>query len=56
MTEEEFVVKNKRAYKKTGEELQNYLRLMRKHGVVHAKKGKGAVYKRQKKRNWEDEE
>ena len=36
----------KKAQKKTGEELQEYLRIMRKHNVVEAKKGKGAKYKR----------
>ena len=36
----------KRATKKDGEELQEYLKLMRKHNVVPAKKGKGSKYKR----------
>ena len=39
----------KKAQKKTGEELQEYLRIMRKHNVVEAKKGKGAKYKRHPK-------
>ena len=39
----------KKAQKKTGEELQAYLQIMRKHNVVEAKKGKGAKYKRHPK-------
>ena len=33
---------NKNVYKKTGEELQQYLQIMRKHLVVPSKKGKGS--------------
>ena len=40
---------NKKAFKKTGEELQEYLKTMRRHNVVPAKKGKGAPYKRKPK-------
>ena len=39
----------KRATKKEGEELQEYLKIMSKHNVVPAKKGKGAKYKRHPK-------
>lgn len=39
---------NKKAFKKTGEELQRYLSIMRKHHVVPSKKGKGS-YKRNPK-------
>jgi len=39
---------DKRIFKKKGDELQAYLRLMRKHGVVPAKKGKGS-FKRKRK-------
>lgn len=42
------------AYKKEGEELQNYLRLMRKHNVVPPKKGKGSF--KRKPKNKKDEE
>ena len=33
---------DKRAFKKNGEELQQYLALMRKNSVVENKKGKGS--------------
>ena len=33
---------DKKALKKTGEELQQYLQIMRKHLVVPSKKGKGS--------------
>lgn len=39
----------KKVTKKEGEELQEYLRIMRKHNVVEAKKGKGTKYKREQK-------
>ena len=39
---------DKRIFKKEGEELQDYLRMMRKHSVVSSKKGKGS-YKRKEK-------
>ena len=45
---------DRRAFKKEGEELQQYLRLRKRGSVVENKKGKGA-YKREKK-NWGDEE
>ena len=41
-------IMDKRMFKKTGEELQEYLRIMRKHHVVPSKKGKGS-YKRKAK-------
>ena len=40
---------DKRIYKKTGEELEQYLAFKRKHHVVPAKKGKGA-YRRKGRR------
>jgi hypothetical protein len=39
---------DKRAFKKTGEELQQYLAIMKKHHIVENKKGKGS-YKRNPK-------
>ena len=36
----------KRSTKKDGEELQEYLKTMKRHGVVPAKKGKGSKYNR----------
>lgn len=44
---------NKRMFKKEGEELRQYLAIMRKHGVVENKKGKGS-YNRQKFKRGED--
>ena len=41
---------DKRAYKKTGEELQQYLHFRKRGGVVENKKGKGS-YKRKPKHN-----
>lgn len=46
----------KRANKKEGEELQEYLKTMRRHGVVPVKKGKGAKYNRAKEKRGESEE
>ncbi|MBQ8626740.1 MAG: hypothetical protein IJ419_11325 [Agathobacter sp.] len=40
---------DRRMFKKEGEELQQYLAIMRKHGVVENKKGKGS-YNRQKEK------
>lgn len=40
----------KRANKKEGEELQEYLKTMKRHGVVPAKKGKGSKYNRAKEK------
>lgn len=34
--------------KKTGEELAEYLKTMKRHTIVPTKKGKGAPYKREK--------
>lgn len=45
---------DKRMFKKTGEELQQYLQAMRKHGVKKSKKGKGS-YSRKKKYRKEEE-
>lgn len=39
---------DKRMFKKTGDELQDYLRIMRKHTVVPAKKGKGSYSRKRK--------
>ena len=39
---EEITYMDKKAFKKTSEELQQYLQLMRKHLVVPSKKGKGS--------------
>lgn len=47
---------DKRACKKEGKELQEYLKTMRKHGVVPAKKGKGSVYKRTKYKGGKDDD
>lgn len=44
---------DKRIFKKTGEELQQYLQSMRKHGVKKNKKGKGS-YSRKKKHKKEE--
>jgi stalled ribosome alternative rescue factor ArfA len=46
---------DKKMFKKTGEELQQYLQAMRKHGVKKSKKGKGS-YSRKKKHRKSDEE
>lgn len=43
---------DKKALKKTGEELQQYLQIMRKHLVVSSKKGKSA-FKRHPKHKGE---
>jgi hypothetical protein len=45
----------KRANKKEGEELQEYLKTMKRHGVVPVKKGKGSKYNRakEKRSDWE---
>lgn len=40
----------KRANKKNDEELQEYLKTMKRHGVVPAKKGKGSKYNRAKEK------
>ena len=45
---------DRRAFKKEGEELQQYLHFRKRGSVVENKKGNGA-YKREKK-NWSDEE
>ena len=42
--------------KKDGQELQDYLRTMRRHNVVPTKKGKGAKYNRQQFKNERKEE
>ena len=40
----------KRANKKEGEDLQEYLKTMKRHGVVPVKKGKGSKYNRAKEK------
>ena len=40
----------KKANKKEGEELQEYLKTMKRHGVVPVKKGKGSKYNRAKEK------
>ena len=45
---------DKKAYKKEGRELQEYLMTMRRHNVVPAKKGKGSRYNRQKFKRGEE--
>ena len=40
----------KRSTKKEGEELQEYLKTMKRHGVVPIKKGKGSKYNRAKEK------
>lgn len=46
----------KRATKKEGEELQEYLKTMKRHTIVPAKKGKGAKYNRAKEKSNRGEE
>ena len=45
---------DKKIFEKTSEELQEYLRIMRKHNVVPARKGKGS-FKRKNKNTREEE-
>lgn len=45
----------KRSTKKDGEELQEYLKTMKRHGVVTIKKGKGSKYNRAKEKRRDDE-
>ena len=45
----------KRSTKKEGEELQEYLKTMKRHGVVPIKKGKGSKYNRAKEKRGEKE-
>ena len=45
-----------RATKKEGEELQEYLKSMRRHGVAPIKKGKGSKYNRAKEKRGREEE
>ena len=40
----------KKASAKQGEELQEYLKTMKRHGVVPIKKGKGSKYNRAKEK------
>lgn len=49
---------DKKEFKKEGEELQNYLRLMRKHLIVASRKGKGSYkrrFKNKKEQNKSEE-
>ena len=46
---------DKRMFKKEGEELQQYLAIMRKHGVIENKKGKGSYSRKTKhKKGYEE--
>ena len=45
----------KKANKKDNEELQEYLKAMKRHGVVPAKKGKGSKYNRAKEKRGVEE-
>lgn len=47
---------DKRIFEKTSEELQEYLRLMRKHTIVPARKGKGSFKRKKKNAREEDSE
>ena len=40
----------KRANKKEGEELQEYLKTMKRHSIVPVKKGRGSKYNRAKEK------
>lgn len=44
---------DKSMFKKTGEELQQYLQAMKKHGVKRNKKGKGSYSRKRKHRKEE---
>ncbi len=46
---------DKRMFKKEGEELQQYLAIMRKHSVVENKKGKGSYTRKTKHKKGFDE-
>lgn len=46
---------DKRAWKKEGEELQEYLRFKRRGSIVQAKKGKGSFKRNRKHKNKEEE-
>ena len=41
---------DRRMFKKEGEELQQYLSIMKRHSVVENKKGKGSFNRQQSKR------
>jgi len=41
--------------KKEGEELQEYLKTMKRHGVVEVKKGRGSKYNRAKQKREREE-
>lgn len=45
----------KKSTAKSGNELQEYLKTMKRHGVVSTKKGKGAKYNRAKEKRGEKE-
>lgn len=46
---------DKSIFKKTGEELQQYLQSMRKHGVKKSKKGKGSYCRKRKHKNGKED-
>ena len=45
----------KHSTKKEGEELQQYLKTMKRHGVIPIKKGKGSKYNRAKQKRRDEE-
>ena len=44
----------KRMFKKSPEELEEYLKIMKKHTVVKSKKGKGSYVRKKKNKRQED--
>ena len=46
--------KDRRAYKKTGEELQQYLHFRKRGSVVENKKGKGSYNRKKIKKDWKN--
>ena len=45
---------DKSMFKKTGEELQQYLQIMKQHHVVPSKKGKGSYRRKPKYNRFDD--
>lgn len=46
--------KYKRMFKKSPEELEEYLKIMKKHNIVKSKKGKGSYVRKKKNKREED--
>ena len=46
----------KRMFKKSPEELEEYLKIMRRHSVVKSKKGKGSYVRKKKHKAKENED